>query len=147
MSISLLQDPCCVDQQPLSSCQTHIEHKISAGFPSPAQDYIQDSLDFNDYLVAHKAATFVFTVKGDSMQGVGILDGDKVVVDRSISYQHNHIVIAVIDGEYTLKRLYCHAGRVELHPENIKYKSIVLIEGQELIIWGVVVGVVRKIRP
>ena len=80
------------------------------------------------------------------MRDAGILDGDKVVVDRSVAPLHGHIVIAVIDYEYTLKRLYCQRGRVELRPDNPAYKSICLAEGSELHIWGVVTGVVRKLR-
>ena len=74
-------------------------HRVQAGFPSPATDYIEEGLDLNDYLVRHRAASFLFTVQGYSMQGAGIVDGDKVVVDRSIDPQHNHIVIAVVDGD------------------------------------------------
>ena len=80
------------------------------------------------------------------MRDAGILDGDKVVVDRSVAPLHSHIVIAVIDSEYTLKRLYCQHGKFELRPENPAYKAICIAEGCELQIWGVVTGVVRKLR-
>lgn len=140
------QVPLSLAQYPIPSVQPEISHRISAGFPSPAADYTEDGLDLNTFLVQHKAACFFFTVEGDSMRDAGILDGDKVVVDRSVAPLHGHIVIAVIDGEYTLKRLYCQLGRVELHPDNPAYKSICLAEGSELQIWGVVTGVVRKLR-
>ena len=120
--------------------------KCPAGFPSPAADYIQDGLDFNDYLVHHKAATFVFDVSGYSMLGAGIYDGDKIVVDRSVSPRHGHIVVAVIDGEHTVKRLHMDGDEVELHPESADYPIIRIAEGEELVIFGVVVGVVRKLR-
>jgi DNA polymerase V len=120
--------------------------KCPAGFPSPAADYIQDGLDFNDYLVHHKAATFVFDVSGYSMMGAGIYDGDKIVVDRSVSARHGHIVVAVVDGQHTVKRLFMDGDRVELHPENQDYPIIEIREGEELTIFGVVVGVVRKLR-
>jgi DNA polymerase V len=120
--------------------------KCPAGFPSPAADYIQDGLDFNDYLVHHKAATFVFDVAGYSMMGAGIYDGDKIVVDRSVSPRHGHIVVAVIDGQHTVKRLYMDGDAVALHPENPDYPIIEIREGEELVVFGVVVGVVRKLR-
>ena len=140
------QVPLPLAQFPLPSARPEISHRISAGFPSPAADYTEEGLDLNALLVQHKAASFFFTVEGDSMRDAGILDGDKVVVDRSVAPLHGHIVIAVIDSEYTLKRLYCQRGRVELRPDNPAYKSICLAEGSELQIWGVVTGVVRKLR-
>lgn len=121
-----------------------ISHRISAGFPSPASDYVEDGLDLNDYLVRNKPATFMFTVKGDSMTGASIEDGDKVVVDRSQEPQHNDIVVAVVDGEYTIKRLFMRDGTVELRPENAAFSAIRFAEGRELEVWGVVVGVVRR---
>ena len=121
-------------------------HRIPAGFPSPATDYAEDGLDLNGYLVQHPAATFLFSVQGHSMQGAGILDGDKVVVDRSVPARHGHIVIAVVDGEFTLKRLYQRHNRLELHPDNPAFPPIRLTEGKQLEIWGVVVGVVRRYR-
>ena len=117
---------------------------IPAGFPSPATDYIEEGLDLNDYLVRHRAASFLFTVQGYSMQGAGIVEGDKVVVDRSIDPQHSHIVIAVVDGEYTIKRLYWRGNRIELRPENPAFQPICFADGSQLEIWGVVVGVVRR---
>lgn len=120
--------------------------KCPAGFPSPAADYIQSGLDFNDYLVQHRAATFVFDVSGYSMLGAGICDGDKIVVDRSVSPRHGHIVVAVIDGQHTVKRLWLHEGKVELRPDNPDYPVIEITEGEDLMIFGVVVGVVRKLR-
>lgn len=119
-------------------------HKVSAGFPSPATDYMEEGLDLNEYLVQHKAASFLFNVQGDSMLHAGIVSGDKVVVDRSIEAQHRHIVIAVVDSEYTIKRLYRRAGRIELRPENPAYVPIIIANDMQLEIWGVVVGVVRR---
>ena len=121
-------------------------HRISAGFPSPAADYADEGLDLNEYLVRNKPSTFMFTVRGDSMTGAGIFEGDKVVVDRSSRPKHRDIVVAVVDGEYTIKRLFKHRGRVELHPENTNYRPITFADGAELQIWGVVVGVVRRIQ-
>lgn len=121
-------------------------HRVPAGFPSPATDYAEDGLDLNGYLVQHPAATFLFSVQGHSMQGAGILDGDKVVVDRSVPARHGHIVIAVVDGEFTLKRLYQRHNRLELHPDNPDFQPIRLTPGKQLEIWGVVVGTVRRYR-
>lgn len=121
-----------------------LSHRISAGFPSPAADYAEEGLDLNRYLIQNKPATFMFTVKGDSMLGAGICDGDKVVVDKALKPKNKDIVVAVVDGEYTIKRLYQLHGQVELQPENPNYPPITFHEGSELQIWGVVVGVVRK---
>ena len=121
-----------------------LSHRISAGFPSPAADYCEEGLDLNAYLVRNQPATFMFTVKGDSMIHAGIQEGDKVVVDRALTPGHDDIVVAVVDGEYTIKRLYKHRGRVELRPENPAYPPIVFQEGRELLVWGVVIGVVRR---
>lgn len=117
---------------------------IPAGFPSPASEDIEDGLDLNDYLVRHKAASFLFRVQGHSMRDAGIVDGDKVVVDRAIEPQHKQIVIAVVNGEYTIKRLYRKAGRIELHADNPAFKPICFRTESQLEIWGVVVGVVRR---
>ena len=117
---------------------------IPAGFPSPATDYMEDGLDLNAYLVKHKAASYMFRVQGHSMRNAGIMDGDKVVVDRSITAQHDHIVVAVINGEYTIKRLHSRPGCTELRADNPAFKPICFTENSSLEIWGVVVGVVRR---
>lgn len=133
-----------VAHDPTSPPLRLVLYRVQAGFPSPATDYLEEGLDLNDYLVRHRAASFLFTVQGYSMQGAGIVDGDKVVVDRSIDPQHGHIVIAVVDGEYTIKRLYWRGNRIELRPENPAFKPICFADGSHLEIWGVVVGVVRR---
>ncbi len=135
--------------EPAAACPSPSEvtllvHRISAGFPSPAGDYEEEGLDINEYLVRNKPATFMFTVRGDSMIGASIEEGDKVVVDRALTPKNDDIVVAVVDGEYTIKRLYLGQGRVELRPENPSYAPITFPEGRELEIWGVVVGVIRR---
>jgi DNA polymerase V len=120
-------------------------HRIAAGFPSPASDYLESSLDFNTYLVSNKAATFVFTVEGNSMTGAHIFDGDKLVVDRSIDARHNHIVVAVVNSEYTVKRLFMRGGVNELRAENPLYPPIRCNDFDDMHIWGVVTGVLRKL--
>jgi DNA polymerase V len=118
--------------------------RVAAGFPSPASDYIDKGLDLNTYLVRNKAATFFFRVQGNSMIGARIHDGDMLVVDRSIQAKHGHIVLAVVDSEYTVKRLYKRAGVIELRAENPTYSPIRFLDGQEMQVWGVVVGTVCK---
>jgi DNA polymerase V len=121
-------------------------HSISAGFPSPADDYIEDRLDLNELLVNNKSATFFLRVKGDSMLNAGIHHGDIIVVDRSVQPVHRSIVVAVVDGELTVKRLMLRTGVAELHAENAKYAPICLQEGQELTIWGVVTSSVHQVK-
>lgn len=120
-------------------------HKIAAGFPSPADDYVQDNIDLNAHLIRHKAATFLLRVRGDSMVGAGIHDGDLLVVDRSLEPVHDRVVIAVLEGELTVKRLSRRDGRVRLLPENPAYAPIEVGDEQELVIWGVVTSVIHDL--
>lgn len=143
-SITLNQEPQALARDLVVAELKILSHRISAGFPSPAGDYAEDGLDLNNYLVKNKPATFMFTVRGESMIGAGICDADKVVVDRALKAKHNDIVVAVVNGEYTIKRLYKYRGSIELRPENPDYQPITFTEGHELQIWGVVVGVVRR---
>ncbi len=118
---TLLQVPEIVEQNPCATEIILFAHRMSAGFPSPAADYAEEGLDLNDYLIRNKPATFMFTVRGDSMIGASIEDGDKVLVDRALTPKSNDIIVAVLDGEYTIKRLYLNRGRIELRPENPHY--------------------------
>jgi DNA polymerase V len=120
--------------------------RVQAGFPSPAEDYAEGQLDLNEYIVEHEAATFYIRVQGHSMVGAGILDGDIIAVDRSLEARHGDIVLAVIDNELTVKELYKLAGTIKLLPHNPEFQPIEIKAGQELTIWGVVSGVVRKLR-
>lgn len=122
-------------------------HSIRAGFPSPADDYVCDALDLNEHLIRQKEATFFLRAKGHSMTGAGIQDGDLLVVDRSLHPTHRSIVIAVLDGEFTVKRLYKRAGQIRLLAENPDYAPIELQDGQELQVWGVVTSVIHSLRP
>lgn len=119
---------------------------VPAGFPSPAEDYVEGRLDLNDYLVEHEAATFYVRIKGESMQGAGILNGDIIAVDRALEAHHGDIVLAVVNGEMTVKELHRQNGITRLLPHNPNFLPIEIREGQELIIWGVVKGVVRKLK-
>lgn len=118
-------------------------NKISAGFPSPADDYLECKLDLNAHLIKHPAATFFLRVSGDSMQNAGITSGDLLIVDKSLEAQDGKIVIAALNGELTVKRLSKKAGRVQLVPENQAYPIIDVTEEQDLIIWGVVTHVIH----
>ena len=120
-------------------------NKVQAGFPSPADDHIENNLDLNEYLIKHPSSTFVVRASGDSMQGAGIFSGDLLIVDRSLTPQHDHIVIAAVDGQLTVKRLHQKDGECMLLAENKAYPPITLGEGQELQIWGVVIHTIRSL--
>ena len=120
------------------------ESTVQAGLPTAALNDNSDSLSIDEYLIENPSRTVLITVKGDSMMGAGICDGDKVVVDKALKPKHKDIVVAVVDDEYTIKRLYQLRGKTELQPENPNYQAITFNENSELQIWGVVVGVVRK---
>ncbi len=119
--------------------------KVSAGFPSPAADYEDRRLDINTYLIRNPVSTFFFPVEGKSMEGAEIFDGDVLVVDRSILAQHGHIVVAFVNGERLVKRLYHRAGRVALEAENLAFPPIVIREGIDLTVWGVVIGKFKRL--
>lgn len=120
-------------------------HRIAAGFPSPADDYVEDRLDLNEYLVQRKESTFFLKVNGHSMVGAGINDGDLLVVDRSLEPAHGSIIIAAVDGELTVKRLSVKNGGVFLMAENPDYPPIEVKDGQEMMIWGVVTNAIHKV--
>lgn len=119
--------------------------KVSAGFPSPAADYEDKRLDINDYLIRNPVSTFFFSVEGDSMQGAEIFDGDILVVDKSIRPVHGHIVVAFVNGERLVKRLYRRVSRVALLAENPAFPTLEIHEGIDLEIWGVVVGKFKRL--
>lgn len=143
---TLAQAPESAAQLPTPCDLRLLCHRLSAGFPSPAADYAEEGLDLNEYLVRNKSATYMFTVRGDSMTGAGIADGDKVVVDRSLRPMHDDILVALVNGEFTIKRLHKRRSTVELHAANLAYPPITFSEGAELQVWGVVVGVVRRLK-
>lgn len=121
--------------------------KVSAGqshFPSPAQDYEQKFLDLNDRYIKNPPATFFFQVTGDSMIGAGIFKGSILIVDRAVKPRSSSIVIADVDGEWMVKRLFKRGSVVKLLSENPEYAPIELIEGQELVIFGVVTYVIHE---
>ena len=118
--------------------------RVAAGFPSPADDHLEGPLDLNAHLVAHPAATFVVRVEGDSMVGAGIRDGDLLVVDRAREAKSGSIVVAVVDGALTVKRLRVGREGVRLEAENPAYTPIAVRAGEELVVWGVVAHAIRS---
>ena len=121
------------------------EEGISAGFPSPANDFKETRISLDRELVKNKEATFYARVSGDSMIGAGLDDGDLLVIDRSLNPENGKIAICLIDGEFTVKRIKKEKNKLYLIPENEKYKPIELKEENELIIWGVVEYVIKKV--
>ncbi|MBN6492803.1 LexA family protein [Acinetobacter pittii] len=120
--------------------------KISAGFPSPAQDYVDKALDMNEHLIKNQTATFIVKVASLSMLNAGIDIDDELIVDRSLDAKHGDIVVALIDNDFTVKRLMIDEKDQWLKAENPEYKNIYLQEGQELIIWGVVTHIIKMTR-
>lgn len=124
---------------PLYAC------KVPAGFPSPADDHLEAALDLNQRYIKHPAATFFVKVQGDSMINAGIHNGDTLIVDRSLPAQSGSIVVAVVNGELTVKRLLLDKNGAWLMPENAQYLPMLLKEGLELHIWGVVAHVIHTL--
>ncbi len=120
-------------------------HTIRAGFPSPADDYVAETLDLNEHLMPRKEATYLLTVSGDSMIGVGIHDGDLLVVDRSLNPSSGRVVIAILDNQFTVKTLEKKRGKIRLLPANPDFEPIEMKDEQELQIWGVVTKVIHSL--
>lgn len=119
--------------------------RVAAGFPSPADDYVERPLDLNEYLIKHPAATFFIRVTGDSMTGAGINSGDLLIVDRSLEAGNGNIVLAILDGEFTVKRFSKTGGDCWLVPENDAYEPVQITGTMDFQVWGVVVHVIHKV--
>lgn len=119
--------------------------KISAGFPSPAEDFLDSKLDLNEYLIRNPSATFFVRVNGNSMVNAGIYDGDILIVDRSVEAADGKVVIGVINGEFTVKRIIKKGKKFFLKPENEKFTPIEITEDMDFKTWGVVVYTIHKI--
>lgn len=119
--------------------------RVEAGFPSPAEDYVEGQLDLNEHLIKKPAATFFLRVSGNSMIGAGIHPGDLLVIDRSIHPTSGKVVIAVVDGELTVKRLSIQGETIELLPENPDFSPIRIQDADNLSIWGVVTHVIHAL--
>lgn len=134
-------------QKVISNCASEVpffEAKLSCGFPSPADDYTEKKLDLNDFLVSHPAATFFIRVEGDSMRDARIATGDMLIVDRSLSAENGKIVVAVLNGEFTVKRFWKRENQILLVPENDQYPTIEIQAEDEFQIWGVVTYVIHR---
>lgn len=118
---------------------------VSAGFPSPAEDYMEGKLDLNKYLIKHPTATFFVRVAGNSMIDAGIHHGDILIVDRSLEPANKKIVIAVVDGDLTVKRIRKNKGKIYLMPENDDYEPQQIDQEMNVEVWGVVTNVIHPL--
>ncbi len=120
-------------------------YSVSAGFPSPAEDFYE-KIDLNEWIIKNPASTFFVRVQGDSMRNVGIFSNDILVIDRSITAKHRDIVVAVFNYEFTVRRLIIDEGRISLEAADTHYSSIKLTPGSQFEIWGVVTYVIHKVK-
>lgn len=121
------------------------QSNVSAGFPSPAEDFMELDLNLQEYLVQHPSATFCVKVTGDSMQNAGIFSGDVMVVDRALEPKNKTIVLAVLDGEFTVKRIHQKGDLLFLNPENDNFKPIEITQEMNFKVWGVVTHIIHKV--
>ena len=121
-------------------------NSVAAGFPSPAEDHMESSLDLNQHLIKHPSATFYVYARGDSMVSAGIYDGDMLVVDRSLETKNDSIVVAIINGEFTVKSISKVNGKLYLIPHNTNYKPIEITEEMDFEIWGVVTHSIHSVQ-
>lgn len=139
--ISALQ-PVLISEAPLQVLL--LNNRVPAGFPSPAEDLGAQRIDLTQVLITHPQATYFLRASGHSMVEVGIFDKDILVVDRAIKARHNHIVVAIVDGDFTVKQYYQRAGRIKLKAANPTFADIVPREGQTLEVWGVVTSSIKQ---
>jgi len=123
-----------------------VSASVEAGFPSPADDHMERGIDLNEELIRNPAATFLIRVQGESMRDAGIHSGDTLIVDKSVTPADRQIVVAMIDGEFTVKRFRKVNGRIFLEAENPAFQPIELGEDQELTIWGAVTYIIHQAR-
>ncbi len=135
-----------MDAEPSPHAPLFFAEGVAAGFPSPAAGENSEQLDLNRLCVRHPSATYFVRARGESMMGAGIADGDILVVDRSERARNGDIIIASLSGEFTVKRLEMHEGRVRLLPENPAYAPITLTPGMDAEFFGVVTSVVKLLR-
>jgi len=132
---------------PVSDAPTwmfRIQNRVCAGFPSPAEDLGAQRIDLSKVLIKHPQATYLLKASGHSMVEAGIFDNDILVVDRAVKPRHNHIVVAVVDGDFTVKRLYQRAGQIKLKAANPTFADITPKDGQEIVVWGVVTATIKQ---
>jgi len=116
---------------------------ITAGFPSPADDFLDATIDLNRHLIKHPNSTFYGRARGDSMQDVGIFDGDLLIIDKSISAKNGSIAVCFIDGDFTVKSILIEKDAIWLIAQNQKYKPIKVTKENEFLIWGIVINSIR----
>ena len=112
---------------------------VQAGFPSPAEDTCAKRIDLNAVLISHPTATYLLRARGSSMVEAGIFDGDVLIIDKAVKARHGHIVVAEVDGEFTVKKLFNRNGRTKLQAANVTFPDIQFKDGQEMKVWGVVI--------
>ena len=125
---------------------TLLKDRVCAGFPSPAEDLGAKRIDLAELLIKHSQATYFLRASGHSMVEAGIFDKDLLVVDRAIKPRHNHIVVAVVDGDFTVKHLYQRAGRIKLKSASPTYPDIIPRDGQTIEVWGVVTATIKQFQ-
>jgi len=130
---------------PSRVCRPLFYSPVAAGFPSPAEDHVDAEMDLNEYLIRRPAATFFARARGDSMIGAGIHDGDMLIIDRGERPRSGSIVVAVVHGEMTVKRLRHHNGHVMLEAANPDYRPIEIEDPEDLMIWGTVKHVIHPV--
>lgn len=141
-SILITQNPLPLSTQPCLLAQVG---DVRAGFPSPAEDFTVKPIDLTEVLITHPQATFLIRVRGDSMREAGVMDGDMLVVNRALKPRHGQVVVAVVDGEFTVKYLHQQAGCIKLQAANASFADITPQAGQTLEIWGVVTASITRL--
>ena len=145
----LVQQPtklsCFTPEDTESLGAIYFDSGISAGFPSPADDFKEERLSLDRELIKNKEATFFARVSGQSMIGAGLDDNDLLVIDRSLEPAHNKIAVCFLDGEFTVKRLRVERDGIWLQPENEKYQPIKITKENDFVIWGIVTSVIKKV--
>ena len=141
-SIVSAAQPVLVSEAPLLAWL--IRNRVCAGFPSPAEDLGAKRIDLTQVLITHPQATYFLRASGHSMVEAGIFDNDILVLDRAIKPRNNHIVVAVVDGDFTVKQLYQRQGRIKLKAANPTFPDIVPKDGQTIEIWGVVTSTIKQ---
>jgi DNA polymerase V len=121
-----------------------LRNRVCAGFPSPAEDLGAQRIDLTQMLITHAQATYFLRASGQSMVEAGIFDNDILVVDRAIKPRHNHIVVAVVDGDFTVKKLYQRLGKIKLKAANPTFPDIIPKDGQTIEVWGVVTSSIKQ---
>jgi DNA polymerase V len=119
--------------------------KVPAGFPSPADDFVEQKLSLDEHFIRNRAATFIVKVSGDSMLGAGIHPGDHLIVDRSLEVRDRRVVVAALDGELVVKRIRRRSGRLYLESENPGFQPIEVGDASEFSVWGVVTYVIHQL--